>query len=197
MAGKTGHQEIAARYARAYFALAQESSQIEQIAADLCLLRDALTDCADFVKFLNNATLRRVEEAQVIAALGDKMELSALTKKFLGTLAMNRRLDILPEIVAAAEGAVARHKGEITAYVTSAQTLDAAQVSGIAAMLKKKLDKTVKVDLKQDADIMGGLIIQVSSQRIDSSVRSKLERLHRALKNPGSAGDTTKMREVA
>lgn len=197
MSGNTGHRQIAARYALAYFTLAQEAGQIDQIAADLRLLKGALTDSADFMKFLHNATLKRVEEAEVIAVLGDKMGLSPLTKKFLGTLALNRRLEILPEIIAEAEDAVARHKGEVTAYVTSAQDLSEAQVSGIAAMLKKKLNKTVKVELGQDAAIMGGLIIQVGSQRIDSSVRSKLERLHRALKNPGSAGDKTKMKEVA
>jgi len=197
LAGQTGHQDIARRYARAFFGLAKEQGQIERISLDLQLLKRVLAESPDFRKFIGNAALKRAEEAQVIAVLGDKAEFSSLTKKLLGTLAMNRRLDILFEIVVAAQGEIARHDGEVTAVVTAAHALGSAQAAEIAAALKKVLGMTVKVELKQDPGIMGGLVIQVGSQRIDSSVKAKLERLHRALKNPDTSSDKTKMREVA
>ncbi|MBI3441795.1 MAG: F0F1 ATP synthase subunit delta [Proteobacteria bacterium] len=197
MAGQTGHQDIARRYALALFELAKEQSRLELVSLDLQSLKDMIAESEDFRKFIHNASLRRSEEAQVIAALGEKAQFSNVMQKFLGTLAMKRRLDILPEIVAAAQAGIARHKGEVTAQVISAQALDAAQVAHIAVALKKVLGMTVKVELQQDADIMGGLVIQIGSQRIDSSVRAKLERLHRALKNPNVSSDKTKMKEVA
>ncbi len=197
MAGQTGHQDIARRYALAFFELAQEQGQVDLIARDLESFRRMLAESGDFVKFIGNAALRRDDQARALAALGVKAGFCPLTQKFLGTLAAKRRLNIMPEIISAVQANLAQHKGEVTAEVTAAHVLDQAQVNNIAASLKKILGMTVKVEMRQDADIMGGLIIKVGSQRIDSSVRSKLERLHRALKNSNTSSDKTKMREVA
>jgi F-type H+-transporting ATPase subunit delta len=197
LAGRTEHQDIARRYALACFSLAREQGQLEQVAQDLLALKGMLAESADLQKFIGNATLQRADQAKALAALGGKARFSPLTQKFLGTLAMKRRLDALPEIITAVLGEISRYKGEVTAEVTAAHALDAEQLSGLAAALKKVLGLTVKVELKQDADIMGGLIIKVGSKLIDSSVRAKLERLHRALKSSNASRDKTKMREVA
>ena len=197
MAGQTDNQDISRRYARACFALAREQNQLEQVAADLTGLRHMLAGSSDLQKFISNATLKRDDQMKALAALGAKAQWSPLTQKFLGTLAQKRRLEGLPGIIDAVLGEIAAHKGEVTAEVTAAHALDAAQVSAIAAALKKVLGKTVKVALKQDAAIMGGLIIKVGSRLIDSSVQAKLERLHRALKSSNTSQGQKKIREVA
>jgi F-type H+-transporting ATPase subunit delta len=197
LAGRTEHQDIARRYALACFSLAREQGHLEQVSLDLHALRHMLAESADLRKFIGNATLRRDAQAKTLAVLGSRAQFCSLTQQFLGTLAQKRRLDALPEIITAVLAEIARHKGEVTAEVTAAHALDADQVNSIAAALKKVLGMTVKVELKQDADIMGGLIIKVGSRLVDSSVRAKLERLHRALKSSNTSKDKTKMREVA
>ncbi|MCE9508460.1 MAG: F0F1 ATP synthase subunit delta [Alphaproteobacteria bacterium] len=194
---KTGHQDIARRYGLAFFELAKEQGQIEQISLDLQSLKRMLAESGDFERFINNITMSRDGQAEALAAIGDKAKFTALTQKFLGTLAKKRRLNALPEIITAIQDKISFHQGEVTAHVVAAHALEPAQVSGIAAALKKVLGMTVKVELKQDAGIMGGLIIKIGSQQIDSSVRAKLERLHRALKSSNTSSDKTKMREVA
>jgi F-type H+-transporting ATPase subunit delta len=192
-----GHQDIARRYALAFFELAQEQGQIDHISQDLQSLQGMLAESADFTRFIGNITMLRDDQVRALNALGAKAKFSALTQKFLGTLAMKRRLNVLPEVIAAVQGKIAAHKGEVTAHVTAAYALDAAQVAAISAALKKVLGMTVKVELKQDADIMGGLIIKIGSQQIDSTIQAKLQRLHRALKTPNASSDKTKMKEVA
>ncbi len=197
MAGQTGNQDIARRYALAFFELAKEQGQMDPISLDLQSLKGMVAESKDFRTFMSNATLRRDDQMRALVALGEKAKWHSLTQKFLGTLAAKRRLAILPEIIAAVQAEIARQKGEVTAEVTAAYALDPAQVSSVAAALKKVLGLTVKIELKQDADIMGGLVIRIGSQLIDSSVRAKLERLHRALKNSNTSIDKKKMREVA
>ena len=197
MASQTESQDISRRYARACFALAREQNQLEAVAADLLALRKVLAESADLQRFISNATLKRGDQVKAIAAIGAKAQWSPLTQKFLGTLVQTRRINMLPTIITAVLGEIATHKGEVTAEVTAAHALDAAQVSSISAALTKALGKTVKVSLKQDSSIMGGLIIKVGSQLIDSSVQAKLERLHRALKNSDTSSNKTKVREVA
>lgn len=174
-----------------------EQKQVDHVSADLESLSKMFSGSPDLQKFVSNATLPRAVQAKALAEIGGKAKFCPLTLKFLGTLAMKRRLDALPAVIAAAQGEIARHKGEVTAEVTAAQTLDEAQIAAISASLKKVLGMTVKIEMKQDADIMGGLIIKVGSKLIDSSVRSKLDRLHRALKSSNASNGKTKMKEVA
>ena len=197
MASQTENQVISRRYARACFTLAREQNQLEAVATDLLDLRKMLAESADLQRFISNATLKRGEQTKALAALGAKAKWSSLTQSFLGTLVQKRRLNILPSIIDAVLAEIAAHKGEVTADVTAAHELSAAQVSSISAALAKTLGKTVKVVLKQDPAILGGLIIKIGSQLIDSSVQTKLERLHRTLKSSEVSKNKTPKREVA
>lgn len=197
MAGQTGNHDIARRYATAFFALAQEQGQIGQISTDLKLIHKLLAEKGDFADFAANTTLRSAEQVKAVIAVAKHLKLSALTEKFLGVIAQKRRLPALGDIVAAAQALVSDFKGEVIAHVTAAQALDQAQLDEIAGNLKKVLGKDVQVQLHVDADIVGGLIVRVGSRLIDSSVRAKLDRLHRTLKTNNDLSDKAKMREVA
>lgn len=197
MAGTTGNQEIARRYAVAFFELVQAGDAIESIASDMAVLAELVAAGGDFTTFLHNATLRRADQGRALVEIAKHLKLSPLTEKLLGTLAARRRLPALAETVAAVQALIAAHKGEVTAQVVAAQALDQNQITEIAASLKKALGMTVRVNLDVDPAIMGGLIIKVGSKLMDSSVRTKLERLHRALKQSSQLSDKAKMREVA
>lgn len=197
MASRSGNQNTAKRYATAFFELAKEKSQIDTIAADLEKLAVLADAEGDIQSFMHNPTLRREDQAAALQAIAEHLKLSKLTAQFLGTLAMKRRLDTLSLVVKDVAAQIAEHKGEITADVTAAQALDQKQIGEIAANLKQVLGVDVRVTLTVDPEIMGGLIIRVGSKRIDSSVRTKLDRLHRALKNNNSQSDQKKMKEVA
>lgn len=197
MASTTGNQDIARRYATAFFSLASEQSQLDQVARDMTSLEALVTSAGDFARLTKDPTIRRDDQVKALLALAKHLKLSPLTEKLLGTLAMRRRLPALASVVAAVQAMIANHKGEVTAYVTAAQALDQSQISTIADHLKKVTGKTVNVKLSIDADIMGGLIIRVGSQLMDASVRTKLDRLHRALKNSNELSAQKKMKEVA
>ncbi len=197
LAGQTGNSDIARRYATAIFDLASEQSQIEQVSADLTAVAALLKSGGDIDRFIGNATLLRADQVKALVAISKHLKLSPLTEKLLGTVAHNRRLPELEGIVVATQKLIADHKGEVTAEVTAAQALDQSQIDAIAANLKKVLGKKVNVSLNVDPEIMGGLIVKVGSQLIDSSVRTKLERLHLALKTNSDSSDKAKMKEVA
>ncbi|MBI1216338.1 MAG: F0F1 ATP synthase subunit delta [Alphaproteobacteria bacterium] len=197
LAGQTGNQDIARRYAAAFFSLAQEQGQLDKVSADLKIVRSLLDESGDFSHFVTNNTLRRADQIVSVVAIAKHLKLSELTEKFLGVVAEKRRLLALGAIIAAVQDMISDFKGEVVAHVTAAQALDQAQMDEIAASLKKVLGKDVQVQLHVDADIMGGLIVRVGSRLIDSSVRTKLDRLHRTLKNNSDLSDKAKMREVA
>lgn len=195
MSGTSGNYDIARRYATAFFELAQ--GNLAQITEDMQKLQKTVATSDDFAVFLENMSLKRAEQAKAILAIAKHLQLSPVTEKLLGTLAEKRRLPVLPAVVAEVQKLIADKNGEISATVVAAQALDQSQLNEIAAGLKKATGKDVRISLEIDAEIMGGLVIRVGSKLIDSSVRTKLERLHRALKNSTNTSDKNKMKEVA
>src|SRR3546814_914829 len=124
----------------------------------------------------------RTAAAATIKAVSESLGLDPLTQDFLGVLAENRRLAQIGGIIRAFTLLVSNHRGETTAEVTSAHPLSADQVSALAAQLKSRVGRDVAIDLKVDPQILGGLVVKMGSQMIDSSIRTRLNTLAQAMK---------------
>ena len=176
---------IAKRYATAIFELANESSALAALEADIDTLEAALNDSADLRAMLSSPVYSRDDMGKAITALADKMSLSQTMRGALGMMAQNRRLFTLPQLVIVLRALIADAKGEVTADVTSATVLTKAQADQLAATLKAKLGKTVKLNVAVDEKLIGGLIVKVGSKMIDTSIRSKLAALQNTMKEAG------------
>jgi len=176
---------LAERYATALYDLAGEQNALDTVAADLKTLRKMTDESDDFRRFINSPVLSRADQAKAVQALAEKAQLSGLTQKFLGLAAANRRLFALPSVIAAYLDRLATRRGEVTAEVTSAVTLNDTQMSAITAALKQTVGRTVALTSKIDPSILGGLIVRVGSRMVDSSIKSKLQRLKLAMKGVG------------
>ncbi|OYX43360.1 MAG: F0F1 ATP synthase subunit delta [Rhodobacterales bacterium 32-67-9] len=176
---------IAGRYATAVFELAREAKGLVALEADVAALGSALDDSADLRSVIASPVYSRDEQAKAMAALAKKMKLSAMLASTLGLMASNRRLFVLPQLLAALQSMIAEEKGEVTADVTAAAALTKAQSDKLAATLKKTVGKTVKLNTTVDEDLIGGLIVKVGSKMIDTSIRSKLASLQNAMKEVG------------
>jgi F-type H+-transporting ATPase subunit delta len=97
-------------------------------------------------------------------------------------LVENKRLSLLPEIVALFEDLKAEQEGELTAHVTSAFELSKDQLAGLVAKLEAKFDRKITATQSVDADLIGGVVIQVGDEVMDSSVRGGLQSLAVTLK---------------
>ena len=97
-------------------------------------------------------------------------------------LARNGRLGQLGAVIRAFNTLAARHRGEITAEITSARPLDDGQVDAIKDNLKSRFGTDIAVDLNVDPAILGGLVVKVGSRMIDGSIRTKLNNLAQAMK---------------
>jgi F-type H+-transporting ATPase subunit delta len=173
---------LAGRYALALFELARDEKQIETVSASLASLRRALTDSADLCELINSPLIDREDQARAIGAVVGTMALDTLTSNLVGVLAKNRRLLKLPEVIRAFNLLAARHRGEITAEVTSARPLDDDQVAAIKQHLRSRMGRDIAVDLAVDPALLGGLVVKIGSQMIDSSIRTKLNTLAHVMK---------------
>lgn len=173
---------LAGRYATALFELAVETSTLDAVASDLARLCKAIEGSADLARFVRSPVFTREEQGRAIAAVLDRLGVNQLTKNFAGLLAQKRRLFAFQGIVAAFEILVANKRGEMSATVVSAQELKPAQRSSLVAALKDAMKLDVKISETVDPSLLGGMIVKLGSSQIDSSLKTKLSRLERAMK---------------
>ncbi|HAF41520.1 MAG TPA: F0F1 ATP synthase subunit delta [Sphingobium sp.] len=173
---------LSGRYAVALFDLARDAHSLDTVADSLGALKAALAESPDFKGLINSPVLSRDAAGKTIAAVASSMGIDALTTNFLGVLAQNRRLGQLPAVIRAYETLLSNHKGEARAEVTSAHPLTKTQIGALAKSLKARVGREVAVEAKVDPAILGGLVVKIGSQMIDSSIRTRLNTLAQAMK---------------
>ncbi len=176
---------LAERYSQALFDLADEERVVDTIAKDLDGLAAMIDSSPDLNRLIRSPVISRSDQTRAMEALVNAADMHELTGKFIGLLARNRRLFILPVIIRAYRRLLARRRGETAAEVTSAQKLSGTQLAALAAQLKKVVGTDVSVADRVDPSILGGLIVRVGSRMVDSSLRTKLQRLRLAMKGVG------------
>ena len=173
---------LGGRYAAALFDMAGESRTIDSVERSLAMVRDALAGSDDLRRLIASPVVDRGDAVRAVVTVANALQLDATTRSFLGVLAENRRLSQLPGVIRAFRAMAARHRGEISAEVMSAHPLDDEQVTELKHQLRLRVGREVSVDLSVDPQLLGGLVVRVGSQMIDSSIRTRLNALAHAMK---------------
>ena len=181
----TGTAGLAARYAAALFDLADETKQLDAVAADLRALRALSAESADLRRLVRSPVLTRDDQARAMAAVLEKAGTSDLVRRFVGLVADNRRLFALNDMIEAYLSELARRRGEVTASVTSAAPLSEAQTAALTDALRRAVGGKVAIETYTDSSLIGGLIVKLGSRMVDSSLKSKLQRLQLVMKGVG------------
>ncbi|WP_038147178.1 F0F1 ATP synthase subunit delta [Thioclava atlantica] len=176
---------IAGRYALAIFELSREANSLPALEADVTALSESLAGSAELREMISSPVYGRDAQAAAIGALGAKMGLSEPMSNGLQLMAAKRRLFTLPQLLKSLSELIAEEKGEVTADVTSASELTAAQAAKLAETLKNQTGKTVKLNTAVDESLIGGMIVKLGSRMVDTSIRSKLASLKNAMKEVG------------
>ncbi|MHA6317018.1 F0F1 ATP synthase subunit delta [Altererythrobacter sp. CAU 1778] len=173
---------LAGRYASALFDLASEAGTVSAVESDLDKLDAALVQSPELRDLASNPQISRGQAGSAIAGVAQHLGVSPLTQKFLGTLAANRRLGKLTDIIRAFRQIAAAQRGEVTAEIASAHPLTDAQLAALKDKLTARQGRTVSLETRVDPDLLGGLVVTIGSQRIDSSIRTRLNSLAQAMK---------------
>jgi F-type H+-transporting ATPase subunit delta len=164
------------------FDLAREQRQIEAVGNSLDALSQALLDSKDFAELVASPLVSRDEAAKAFAGLAPQLGLDPITGNFLGVLARNGRKKELRSVIRAFRRLASEHRGEATAEVLTARPLNDDQVAQLKQQLRTRAGRDVNIDASVDPDILGGIVVKLGSQRIDASIRTKLNRLASAMK---------------
>jgi F-type H+-transporting ATPase subunit delta len=173
---------LAGRYASALFDLARDERQIDSVSQSLERLRSALAESRDLQALVSSPLVSRSDAAKALAASAPGLGLDPVTTNFVGVLARNGRLRQLSDVIRIFMTLAAEHRGETTAEVTSARPLDDGQIAALKAQLGARVGRAIRIDLRVDPQILGGVVVRLGSQMIDASIRTKLNTLATAMK---------------
>lgn len=172
----------AGRYAEALFDLARDEKALETVEGDLKTLRAAMDDGAEFRDFLTSPVYTRDDQEAAIAAIAQKAGAAALTTNFLRLVAQKGRLFSLEKMIDEFTKLAAHARGEVEAEATSAASLSDEQTKRLRGEIEGLVGRAVSLRTKVDPDLLGGLVVKIGSTMIDSSLRTKLNKLKTAMK---------------
>lgn len=168
-------------YALALYELAKENSDLNKVEDGMNGVKALLSKSSDFKEMIINPTITKEEKNKVIIKIVDQYSFCQTLKKFLGFLATKNRLFFLSQIIDSFLDLVSSSKGELKAKLLSSKELSKAELEKIRNELSKDFQSPIKIDYKHDPDLIVGLVIQVGSVMVDTSIKSKLRQLQKVM----------------
>ncbi len=139
----------------------------------------AIDESPEFRAVLRNPQLEPRAKSAILGDLaGDEEPLFA---NFLQLIAEKGRAGELEEIAREFERLMAREERRLTVELTTARELSDAEADAIVTQIEQAAGRKVEATRSVDPDLVGGVVLQAGSLRVDASVRGRLERLRREL----------------
>jgi F-type H+-transporting ATPase subunit delta len=177
---------VAGRYAFALYELASEQRATEEVSRTLAAFQHLLADSADLRRLVGSPVFSAAEQVKALDAVFASAGLSGIAANFIRLVATKRRLFALPDMIAAFQRLDENAKGLVRAEATVASPLRPEHESALRQALSAATGgKTVNLNVKTDASIVGGIIVKLGSRMVDASVKTKLNSIRTRMKEVG------------
>jgi F-type H+-transporting ATPase subunit delta len=166
-------------YARSLFEAATEAGRLAEVREQLGDFVETVRQVPELAEILRNPQLdQRAKLAAVDAVAGDA---DPLVRNLLRLLIEKGRGGEIEEVGEEFERLAARQEGQLNVELTTAFELSEDEARAIVEQIQKASGRTVEATRSVDRDLIGGIVLQAGSLRVDASVRGRLERLTREL----------------
>ena len=166
-------------YAMALYELSKESSEVDKVEEQIKSLDKLLKESSSFKNMILSPTVAKEDKKNVIFAIADQNNFSKILKKFLGFVAIKNRLFFLGKIIEGFLNLVSDNKGELKAKLISSKKLSTEEQKKIQIELSKDFKSPLNINYEYDPDLIAGLIIQIGSVMVDTSIKTKLKKLEK------------------
>jgi F-type H+-transporting ATPase subunit delta len=171
----------ARRYARAVFELAQQGGDIDEWRRRLTDLREILA-VPELRAIVANPALGPQRRLEAIDRIGAD-RLGAEGRNLAKLLVEAHQVETIDEITEEFERLDDEQAGRVRAVATTAVPLGSEDRERLVSDLSRRLGRDVRLDVRVDPHILGGLVLQTGDRLVDASVRSRLQQLRRQLAN--------------
>ena len=165
------------RYSLALYELAEEINATHEIEKDSLSIIQLISNSEDFNSLIKDPTNKKEDQLNVILKISEKFKINNLLTKFLSFLISKRRFFYVEKILKDFIETCSKKRGEIKAELTAAKELTEKEINSIKEELTKNFSSKIKLNYKYDPSLIGGLIVQVGSTMVDTSIKNKLQKI--------------------
>ena len=167
----------AERYSLALFELSEENSLLSQIEDQSSSILNLIEQSEDFSNLIKDPTTSQEDLLKVINTISENNKFESLFKNFLSFLIQKRRFFFIERILKSFIEICSRKRGELKAELKSAKELSNEEITKITEELTKNFSSKIKLNYKHDESLIGGLVVQVGSTMVDTSIKNKLQQI--------------------
>ena len=165
------------RYSLALYELGSESNTLSKIEENSHAFLKLISNSKDFNNFIKDPTVSRDNLNLVVEKITDNFSLETLFKNFLSFLISKRRFFYVKQILKNFNEICSEKRGELKAEIKSAKNLTKDEINKITQELSNNFKSEIKLNYTHDQSLIGGLIVQIGSTMIDTSIKKKLQQL--------------------
>ena len=167
----------AERYSLALYELANESNLLKQIESQSLSILDLIDSSEDFSNLIKDPTNSQEDLIKIINNISNNNKFENLLKNFLSFLIIKRRFFYVDQILKSFIETCSKKRGELKAELKSAKELSNDEISKITDELTQNFSSKIKLNYKYDKSLIGGLVVQVGSTMVDTSIKNKLQQI--------------------
>ena len=167
----------AERYSLALFELSEENSLLNQIEDQASSMLNLINQSNDFSNLIKDPTINQKDLSKIINEIVQNNKFDTLFKNFLNFLIQKRRFFFIERILKSFIEICSRKRGELKAELRSAKILSNEEITKITELLTKNFSSKIKLNYKYDESLIGGLVVQVGSTMVDTSIKNKLQQI--------------------
>lgn len=167
---------VSRRYAHALYEEAERQGHTGAVDDDVDLLRKSLAETSEFARFVESPAIPGDKKQDVFRALLEE-RVEPLTLRFVQLLVEKDRETLLPSVLDMYQNLRDEQRGIVEVQARTPAPLSEAERTELTERLEAMTGKTVRLRVKEQPDLIGGLVIRIGDRVYDGSVRQKLDNL--------------------
>ena len=172
---------ILGRYARSLAEVVFEQNLEKAVSEDLKTYSEIFRAVPDLLDAFDSPSVPREAKEKLLESLIAVHPVNTVTHNFLRVLLEHNRIRNYQQIYQGYLDSVNEHNGVVTARVSTALSLDASELKTLGERLSGATGKQVNMEPQTDAELLGGIVVQIGDTIFDGSIRTKLTEMRRRL----------------
>ena len=173
---KNFSSEISQRYALALYELSKENNQTDEFVANMTNFMKMFNSNRELKNFVKNPTYSVENQKIVFDKILSLMNFNKLVKNFFSVLIIKKRIFFLDQIIEEFLNLISIKRGEIFGSLISSKEIDEKTILDIEKEISANIKRSIKLKSKIDKSLIGGVVVQIGSLMIDTSIKNKLQK---------------------
>ena len=167
----------AERYSLALYELSNESKLLDKIEEQSLSVLTLINKSEGFSNFIKDPTIDQADLLKTVDTISKVYNFETLLKNFLSFLIKKRRFFFIERILKSFIEICSKKRGELKAELKSAKELSNDEIIKITEELTKNFSSKIKLNYTHDKSLIGGLVLQIGSIMVDTSIKNKLQQI--------------------